>query len=111
MATLPRWWKTFTRNRPSPVFETAKSISSSLVNSSSCCSLMSSIAAWRIILGVSSSLLTGMILPSILIFTGEWGLKNRSEARFSTIRLKSGWTFMGASSVMLSAMVLPGCSG
>ena len=55
IATLPRWWNTLTRNRPRPASEIAKSISRSFVNCSSCCSFMSSSAAWRTIFGVSST--------------------------------------------------------
>ena len=35
-----------------------------------------------------------MILPSILIFAGVYGAKKRSDAFFSTINLKSGFTFI-----------------
>src|SRR5210317_1061100 len=55
---------------------------------------MSSIAACLTIFGVISSLLTGMILPSIFIFAGEYGAKKRSDAFFSTISLNSGLTFI-----------------
>jgi hypothetical protein len=37
---------------------------------------------------------TGMILPSILIMTGENVVKNKSDAFLSTINLNSGLTFM-----------------
>ena len=95
IATLPRWWNTLTRKRPSPGSEIAKSISRSRVNCSSCVSFMSSSAAWRTIFGDSSTWLTGMILPSILIMTGEYVVKKRSDALLSTINLNSGLTFIG----------------
>ncbi len=55
------------------------------MNSSSCSSVISSIAACLTIFGDSSSLLTDMILPSTLILTGAPLVKKRSDAPLSTI--------------------------
>src|SRR5450755_2925522 len=51
-------------------------------------------AAWRTVSGVKICLLTGKILPSILILTGALQVKNRSDAFFSTISLNSGLVFI-----------------
>src|SRR6185436_6094867 len=45
---------------------------------------------WRTTSGVSICLLTGKIWPSILILIGAYDVKNRSDARLSTISLNSG---------------------
>ena len=55
---------------------------------------MSSSAACRTIFGDSSTWFTGMILPSILIMTGENVVKKRSDAFLSTINLNRGLTFI-----------------
>ena len=81
---------TFTRKRPRPGSEIAKSISHSRRNHSRCSGVMSASAVWRTVSGDSTCLLTGKIWPSILILMGAFEVKKRSEAFFSTISLKSG---------------------
>ena len=51
-------------------------------------------AACLTVSGLSTCLLTGKILPSILILTGALQLKKRSDAFFSTINLNSGLVFI-----------------
>jgi hypothetical protein len=84
----------FTRKRPKPASDTAKSISRLRVKASSWLSFISSSAACRTIFGDNSIWLTGTILPSILIMTGAYVVKKRSEAFLSTINLNSGLTFI-----------------
>src|SRR5487761_110160 len=80
----------FTRKRPSPGSEMAKSISKSLTNRSRCSAVIRAKAVWRTVSGESTCLFTGKICPSILILMGALQVKNRSEAFFSTISLKRG---------------------
>ena len=68
----------------------AKSISRSLAKRSRCSAVISARAVCRTVSGESTCLLTGKIWPSILILMGALQVKNRSEAFFSTISLKSG---------------------
>ena len=51
-------------------------------------------AAWRTVSGVRTCLLTGKILPSILILTGALQVKKRSEAFLSTMSWNKGLVFI-----------------
>src|SRR6202021_95724 len=75
---------------PGPGPEIAKSISSSSLKCSICSWVISPSAAWRTVSGLKTCLLTGNILPSILILIGALEVKNRSDALRSTISLNSG---------------------
>ena len=67
---------------------------------------MSPSAAWRTVSGLSTCLLTGKILPSILILTGALQVKNRSDAFFSTISLNSGLVFITWAGAAAEAFML-----
>src|SRR5579871_4935447 len=81
------------RKRPRPDSPMAKSISRSRWNCSSCSGLMRPKQIERTAAGDSTCLLIGNICPSILILIGAFEVKNRSEARRSTISWNSGLVF------------------
>src|SRR5258708_22593873 len=60
-------------------------------------------AAWRTVSGLKTCLLTGNILPSILILTGALQVKNRSDAFRSTMSLNSGLVFITCTGISGSA--------
>ena len=93
IAGLPRCMNTLMRKRPRPGSEIAKSSSNSRMNASRCSGVMRASAVWRTVSGASTCLFTGRICPSILILIGALEVKNRSEAFFSTMSLKSGLVF------------------